>query len=1016
MSAPEIIHRLVEQFKRDYSDYTSNAYNEAQLRQEFLDPFFGALGWDVNNKQGFAMQYREVVHEDRIDIDGSKKAPDYAFRIGGVRKFFVEAKKPAENIETDARLAYQLRRYAWNAHLPLSILTDFEEFAVYDCRNRPDPGDGSATSRIKMLRYEDYIDQWDEIVRIFSPDAIRKGAFDKFAADNTGKKGTIKVDDAFLADIESWRTLLARNIALRNPQVADERQLNFAVQMVIDRIIFLRICEDREIEPENQLLEVSQGKEIYARLKDLFQRADQRYNSGLFHFKEESGQTSPEDTLTPTLVVDDKVLKEIIKDLYYPSPYIFKEIPVEILGQVYEQFLGKVIRLTSGHHAKVEEKPEVRKAGGVYYTPKYIVDYIVENTVDKLLEGRTPKEAADLKIVDPACGSGSFLLGAFQSLLRWHEDWYLKHDPGSWSKGSEAALVPTPDGEWRISTAAKKRILLNNIFGVDIDAQAVEVTKLSLLLKVLEGETGQLTLGFERVLPDLGQNIQCGNSLIGPDYYEGKQMGLFNEDELYRINAFDWEAAFPAVFARGGFDAVIGNPPYIRIQSMKEWAPIEVEFYKERYKSASKGNYDIYVVFVERGLSILNEKGILGFILPNKFFNSKYGEPLREIISDGRNLKKIIHFGDQQVFSNATTYTCLLFLDKLNDENFKYKKVDDLGGWMLNQDETDFVIRKTREGSKEWNYFLGDGAILAERLYEYPMNLGRVTNIFVGLQTSADDFFILDLISENKDFYRLYSRVNGSEVELEKSLLYPIISGTDVERFSKLNKRQFILFPYLVDKESYELIEFNQICNNFPRIAAYFNDHKNMLQMREKGRMKNDKWYGFVYHKNMTKQKIKKVCVPRLVDYLYGTLDSTGTFFLDNVDVGGVVYKDEYKKYDLHYLLGLINSKLMRWYFPKISATFRGGWYSANRQFLSKLPFYIIDSQNSTENKKYERVIMLVNQMIELSGQIKNLKTPNDKTRLQRQIDAADAEIDRLVYDLYGLTDDEIRIVEESVK
>ncbi len=299
MPAPEVIHRLVEQFKQNKKTYKSDAYNEAQLRQEFLNPFFKALGWDVTNEKGFALQYREVIHEDRVDIDGSKKAPDYAFRIGGVRKFFVEAKKPAEDIEMDARLAYQLRRYAWNAHLALSILTDFEEFAVYDCRNRPNPSDSPATSRIMMLGYEDYIEKWDEIAAIFSPEAILKGAFDRFAEDNAAKKGTIKVDDAFLADIEEWRTLLARNIALRNAQIEDERQLNFAVQMTIDRIIFLRICEDREIEPENHLLEISQKPDIYSHLVDLFYKADLRYNSGLFHFKTEKRQNSENDSLTP---------------------------------------------------------------------------------------------------------------------------------------------------------------------------------------------------------------------------------------------------------------------------------------------------------------------------------------------------------------------------------------------------------------------------------------------------------------------------------------------------------------------------------------------------------------------------------------------------------------------------------------------------------------------------------------------------------------------------------------------
>ncbi|MRR35860.1 restriction endonuclease subunit M, partial [bacterium] len=447
---------------------------------------------------------------------------------------------------------------------------------------------------------------------------------EQYAGGLAGKKGTAEVDDAFLAEIERWRDLLARNIALRNPDIDNERQLNFAVQMTIDRIVFLRICEDRGIEPEGQLAEAAKGDDVYAELLRLFRRADQKFNSGLFHFSKEKDQPTAEDSFTPGLEIDDKALKDILRHLYYPeSPYAFAYLSADILGQVYERFLGKVIRLTAGHQAKVEEKPEVRKAGGVYYTPTYIVDYIVKNTVGKLLEGKTPKEAAKLKVVDPACGSGSFLLGAYQYLLDWHLAWYMQNEPEKHVKSG--ALTPLPAGEggrrpgegYSLSTAEKKRILLDNLHGVDIDPQAVEVTKLSLLLKVLEGESGQLTLGMERTLPDLGRNIQCGNSLIGYDYFEGRM--FVDEEEKRRVNPFDWRAAFPGVFAQGGFDAVIGNPPYIRIQALQEWAPTEVEFYKQAYTAASKGNYDIYVVFVEKGLSLLNPRGRLGFICNTRF-------------------------------------------------------------------------------------------------------------------------------------------------------------------------------------------------------------------------------------------------------------------------------------------------------------------------------------------------------------------------------------------------------------
>ena len=396
MSVPQEIIALTERFERNREAYTSGQYNETQLRREFLDPFFEALGWDVNNKKGYAEAYKDVIHEDAIKIGGYTKAPDYCFRIGGVRKFFVEAKKPSVNLKDDISPAFQLRRYAWSARLPLSILTDFDEFVVYDCRIKPDKADKPSTARILYITYSEYQKRWDEISSIFSLDAILKGSFDKYVESGKGKKGTAEVDAAFLKEIESWRELLARNIALRNPSLT-QRELNFSVQQTIDRIIFLRICEDRGIEEYGRLLSVLNGANVYQRLCQLFRRADEKYNSGLFHFTREKDREEP-DELTLNLAIDDNPLKDIIKGLYYPdSPYEFSVLPADILGQVYEQFLGKVIRLTDGHRAVVEDKPEVKKAGGVYYTPTYIVDYIVKNTVGALLGNATPLSAPNPK-------------------------------------------------------------------------------------------------------------------------------------------------------------------------------------------------------------------------------------------------------------------------------------------------------------------------------------------------------------------------------------------------------------------------------------------------------------------------------------------------------------------------------------------------------------------------------------------------------------------------------------------
>ena len=365
ITAPPEIIALVERFHGQRAAYRSSHYNETQLRRDFLDPLFEALGWDLTNRRNYSEKFREVIHERSVEVEGQAKAADYAFQSGGNILFFLEAKKPAVNIETNPDPAFQIRRYAWSAKIPVSILSDFEQLAVYDCRAKPVHGDPAHIGRVKLFSYQEYVSQWDVLYRLFSYQAVHQGSLDQFAVGLKGKRGTADVDDAFLVEMERWREELARNIALRNPALTT-RQLNSAVQLTIDRIIFLRICEERGIEAEDALRDATDGKEVYSDLLALFRQADKKYNSGLFHFSVEKGQSSHPDTLTPTLKIDDKVLKDILANLYYPkSPYAFKYIPADILGQVYERFLGKVIRLTAGHQAKVEEKPEVRKAGGV---------------------------------------------------------------------------------------------------------------------------------------------------------------------------------------------------------------------------------------------------------------------------------------------------------------------------------------------------------------------------------------------------------------------------------------------------------------------------------------------------------------------------------------------------------------------------------------------------------------------------------------------------------------------------
>lgn len=1017
MSAPAIIQELVDRFDRNSESYRSPSYNETQTRLEFINPMFKALGWDIDNEQGHAEAYKDVIHEDAIKVGGATKAPDYCFRVGGTRKFFLEAKKPSVNIGQDEAAAFQLRRYAWSAKLPLSILTDFEEFIVYDCRLRPNINDKVSKARVISFGFKDYLDRWEEIVSIFSRDAVLKGSFDKYAESSLRKRGTAEVDEEFLAEIETWRELLARNIALRNRKLT-ARELNFAVQLTIDRIIFLRICEDRGVESYGRLKQTGSGSNVYSSLFQLFHQADQRYNSGLFHFRREKDRASDLDTLTPNIKVDDKPLKEIIRRLYYPeSPYEFAVLPADILGHIYEQFLGKVISLTKGHQAKIEEKPEVRKAGGVYYTPTYIVDYIVKNTVGKLLEDKTAGTrgtASKLRVLDPACGSGSFLLGAYQFLLDWHLEQYVKDDPKKWTRGNSATIFQDRRGEWRLTTSERKRILLNNIYGVDIDSQAVEVTKLSLLLKVLEEESSEtieknLKLFHERALPDLGNNIKCGNSLIAPDFYEGYQSDLFDEETRYRVNVFDWKSEFKSIIKDGGFDAVIGNPPYIRIQTLQEINSDQVTYFKRTYRTAASGNYDIYVVFVEKGLNLLNDCGRLGFILPHKFFNSQYGVSLRGLIGEGKHLSRVVHFGEQQVFDGATTYTAIMLLDKCARESFEMIRVNDLGAWRMGEPQTRGKLRAEAATAAEWNFVVGENAVLFERLRRMPVKLGDVAHTFVGTQTSADDIFVLKNCHQSGKYVIGESKSLGREVKVEKNSVVAFLHGKDIRRYKPLESSTCLICPYEIAVDDSRLLCKDAMQRRFPYAFDYLNTNRDALALREKGRFKGENWYAFGYPKSMTLFRGLKIVVPDYNNEASFTLDDGGHFFKTGY---GIIVKDS--QLSPLYVLGLLNSKLLFAHLVSIGTSLRGRYVRFWTQFIEQLPIRTIEFSDPADEKRHAKMIRLVESMLALHKQKAAVKTQVELDTCQRQIDSTDKQIDGLVYELYELTTEEIATTEIS--
>jgi type I restriction-modification system DNA methylase subunit len=982
-NTPELILQLVETFDRNIDNFKKQNYNEAQVRQQFINPFFEALGWDMQNKAGIALAYSDVIHEDAIKVGGATKAPDYCFRIGGTRKFFLEAKKPSVDIKSDISPAYQLRRYAWSAKLPLSILTDFEEFAVYDCQIRPNVNDKPSTARIFFCGYKEYGDKWEQIANIFSKEAVLKGLFDKYASEKTSKRGTTTVDKEFLAEIEGWRDELAKNIALRNGKLS-VYDLNFAVQKTIDRILFLRICEDRGIERSEQLLGLINGSRIYPRLFELFEKSDERYNSGIFHFRREKDRPQSPDELSANLKVDDDVLKKILKDLYYPhSPYEFSVMPAEILGNVYEQFLGKVIRLTASHQAKVEEKPEVKKAGGVYYTPSYIVDYIVKNTVGRLLNdcsvipsaaeesipnchsresgnpprhcesakgGRgnlkplIPKQIEKLKILDPACGSGSFLIGAYQYLLDFHRDYYAK-EPSKHKK----QIYQGKGGQWFLTIDEKKRILLNNIYGVDIDSQAVEVTKLSLLLKVLENETQEtLRLFHERALPDLGNNIKCGNSLIGPDFYQNQQLNLFGDEQQRKINAFDWQKEFPEILTgkTPGFDAVIGNPPYGMATDEFERA-----YFEKKYQ-LWEGRIDHFELFIERSLALVAKQGIFSFIVPSPLLSNKLARNLRKAIRDRTTILELTNFG-MDVFTDPTIHTCIFVLTPKPSKGNKT------------------AIRKQVLTPVELN-FKPDYWVKQNELGNNPL---YTFDIFSDPKTDS----VMGKLSQKKPLL-------GDICYIRQC----IKTGDDTEYVQK--SRVPLKPPWKLSLRG-------------KGIARYTTIERDLY-------VKYGDWLARNW-KNTSFYEVPKIVIRETGNRPIATLDLENRYLLSSLY--SIYPKETAPKFDLRYLLGILNSQLAHYVLSIIALSLTQGAFTKMRtNQLARLSICSIDFAKKDDKTKHDKMVSLVGQMLELNKKLAGIKNPEEKTRIQRQIEATDAQIDKLVYDLYNLTPDEIKIVEEA--
>jgi type I restriction-modification system DNA methylase subunit len=996
-------------------EYETGDYLESQLRTDFINDLFLALGWDITNKANLSPLQREVL----VEKGDTKGRPDYSFRMNGEDKFFVEAKAVSKGTDKPDDI-FQAKKYGWNTRkVNVVVLTDFKTFKVFDASLKPALNQSNVGLLFELKCSQFATTDFDKLW-LFSRDEVFNDSLEKLALrDTASKRLRIPVDTAFLEQMTDWRETLAKDIYKNNPDISIQG-LNDVVQRLLDRLVFIRMIEDRKIIESKTLREIvemwqnAKHRDIQTPLNTLFRKLNEDFNGNIF-------KPHP----CETAVYDSKILAEIINDLYYPkSPYDFKVIGVDLLGVIYEKYLGKTIRLTE-KRVKVEEKPEVRKAGGVYYTPKWVVEYIVDVTVGELIKGKKPEDIAKLRVLDPACGSGSFLIGAIEELFQYHLHYYSEH----LKEAKHGTLFPhlliehDEDGNElrRLSIETKGQILKNNIYGVDIDAQACEITMMSLYIKVLEDEK---TLPHNKeLLPSLSNNIRCGNSLIEFDFLS--QQPLVTDADKEKINPFEWRSKTTGfgniIGEKDGFDAIIGNPPYIRIQTMKEWSPMEVDYYPQKFKTAASGNYDIYVLFVERAIQLLSDKGLFGFIMPHKFFQAEYGVNLRKLIADGKLLREIVNFTDQQVFDQATTYTHLLFLSKASKKEFKYAEirklenpVSQLATIKKNNEYENHTLRLgmlpvTSLTETPWQFGLGADARLLKRLRNIKPLLDQVSeNIFVGTQTSADDIFVLEEAKKEGVFFVGFSKSLGREVKVEAAVVKPFLKGREIRKYCHPSATAVLICPYEIQETQFRLLTEKELSSNFPHAYSYLKENKQKLTERERGKMKGDKWYAYGYPKSMTLFHRPKLIVPDYNNSAAFTFDDVGHFYKTGY---GIILK---KGFPYLFVLGLLNSKLLFKYLLLTGTRLRGGYVRFWTQFIKNLP--IKTANTKIEKETEEKICELVKKILELN---KKKQTTSDLSKielLEREANVYEENIDRLVYELYGLTEEEITIVEESVK
>ena len=989
----DAIKLLVERYQNAKNNGQLQTASEATMRT-WIDELLSLFDWDVQNTQQVLTEHslgraeRARLHE----IGSTNIRPDYTLVNGNVQLAFVDAKSLSVDIANDRSAAFQIRSYGWSIGAAFSIVTNFEQLAIYDCSAMPSVEDNANFARLYLFNYTEYEEKADILDAFLSRRNVLSG--------NTrlvrGKGNAL--DEKFSALLGEVRKELAQDILQYNT-ISSTQTLSFYVQTIINRILFIRVCESRGLESDGLLLQFAESGFWNAFKSSSYAEFYERYDGPMFK------RIEPLQSLS----ISDDVFEHFLKHLYYPSPYRFDVIPLKTLSDIYDLFLGYEL-VVEGNTVTDILRSEFKKSNGAVTTPSEIVNQVIECTIPTTtLNALSMEELLNLKIADIACGSGAFLIGVFDHLVKEVERRIARGE----SIGTNYVVQA---GDHSVITLEGRRSIINRcLYGVDINPEAVEVAKMSLSLKLIDSyipsEFEVVGILGSQILQGVGANIRCGNSLVGSNVTEIYPGIIEDTEQLQATNAFDWELAFPDVFANGGFDYIVGNPPYVEVKNYNVALPYMALYIKHQYASSKNGKIDLAIPFIEKGVRLLNDGGRLGYIIQKRFFKADNGKGIRKLLTSEHLLNGIYDYEETNLFANRITYVAILVCDRHAEQNGQV--------WYSNSAQhVHRLLSASTFTDTPWNFETAELNELRLRLSASLGTLGQVCDVKVGVQTLWNDAYQIKVDRIENGIIHGHSVIDDNVV-VEEAACRPLLCN---ESFAPLTKRDYTtyaIFPYSVTNEGV-VTELNiaDFTAHYPFAGAYLERHKVQICENVETLPQKDDNYNAAEHWHLFTRAnnhgavYQKLCVPMTTQYPQASVVLDTHIYCDNANMFFVKLRNIDETH-LYALAAIINSTIFSTFARSIANPQQGGYYKFNKQFLNPVPVprdeFLQGSRRITRLANIARDIEHINEQLRNSvgGQTSGLKAA--LRNLWR-------ELDRVCDNLYGLSTTEKSLIYQTTR